>query len=240
MKQFANLSIYYQPQYCYINDIVVLSGSEALLRCNNGLKPDEYIEKLPNASAVKKFGLWMFEKVCQQYENWIKSNIINSSFSLSININNNQFSDKKFVDDVFSIINNYHVEPSSIILEITESFLINDYNVSKIFHLSEKGIKISIDDFGTGYSSLYRLKSLPIDEIKIDKIFIDNIYRTPQDHALVTAMYELTNALDKHTIVEGVENTSQLDILRDIGFSCFQGYLFSTAKSPEEVVKLLS
>jgi len=125
-------------------------------------------------------------------------------------------------------------------LELVESSMIDDLNIAKIYHLSAAGFKISIDDFGTGYSSFGRLKLLPVHEIKIDKMFVDDITKTHQDVALITAMHQLTGALNKFTVVEGVENEQQYEILRDIGFVCFQGYFFSRAESPEELFETIS
>jgi len=163
-----------------------------------------------------------------------------SNYKASINVAGEQLQDKEFCATVHQIIEDAEIEPNQITLELVESSMIDDTNIAKIYHLSAEGFNISIDDFGTGYSSFGRLKLLPVQEIKIDKMFVDDITKTEQDVALITAMYQLTRALSKFTIVEGVENESQYKMLREIGFTCFQGYFFSKAETAKDLFETIS
>lgn len=234
------INLFFQPQYCYENSNINIIGVEVLIRPDPKIcHIDRLIKIATQTKKISDFGYVIFDKALSILSEWIDKKYVSSSFTMSINISGAQLKDKHFVSKISSIIEKYDIEYHQIILEITESSIVDDINVAKLYQLSKKGIKISIDDFGTGYSSLSRLKFLPINEIKIDKIFVDDITRTDQDKALITAIFQLTKALNKFVIVEGIEKHSQLDILRDIGFTCFQGFLFSEPENKDEVISTI-
>lgn len=165
---------------------------------------------------------------------WTRSELVNQTFSMSVNITGSQIADSHFSKNVMTLVEKYDVNPYQLTLEITESSILRDTNVAHMYTLSREGVSISLDDFGTGYSSLGRLKLLPIREIKIDKEFVTDITKTEQDIAIITALYQLTYALNKFTVVEGVETQQQFNLLEEIGFKCYQGYFFCQPLSRED------
>lgn len=232
--------IHYQPQFCLLDACFEFTGVEALLRPDTKICHTEKLLSVAIATGqVTALGYWIMKKVAHQLRVWVDDNLVTSTFTASINVAGEQLRDNEFCATVHQIINDAEISPDQITLELTESSMIDDVDIAKIYHLSSEGFNISIDDFGTGYSSFGRLKLLPVQEIKIDKMFVDDITKTHQDVALITAMYQLTHALDKFTIVEGVETRLQYDILREIGFTCFQGYFFSKAESAEDIQEML-
>jgi EAL domain-containing protein (putative c-di-GMP-specific phosphodiesterase class I) len=236
------LRIEFQPQFCFHDGAFTVEGVEALLRPDKTIcHVDRFVKVAVETGLMTEVGYWILKTSLNQLRKWLDEKLVTSYFTMSINITGQQLQDKNFTSKVLKIIEETEVQPHQVILEITETSLVDDSNIVKIYQLSKEGVNISLDDFGTGYSSLGRLKILPIDEIKVDKIFVDDVTKTCQDVALVTAIYQLTRALDKHTMVEGVETKHQYNLLRDIGFTCFQGFFFSepgTADSIAEIIKL--
>jgi len=235
------LELYYQPQFCLVGGCFEVTGVEALLRPDTNICHTEtLIHVAIETHQIVELGYHIMKKVAQQLRVWVDQNLVTSTFTASINVAGEQLQDKEFCATVHQIIEDAEIEPNQITLELVESSMIDDTNIAKIYHLSAEGFNISIDDFGTGYSSFGRLKLLPVQEIKIDKMFVDDITKTEQDVALITAMYQLTRALSKFTIVEGVENESQYKMLREIGFTCFQGYFFSKAETAKDLFETIS
>lgn len=236
-----SLTLHYQPQFCLVGECFVVGGMEALLRPDTSVcHTEKLVDVAIKTNQITELGYWILKQVAHQVRYWRDKNLVTSAFTASVNVAGEQLQDENFCENMHRIIAEAEIEPHQITLELVESSLIDDHNIAKIFNLSSIGFNISIDDFGTGYSSFNRLKILPVQEIKIDKMFVDDITKTEQDVALITAMYQLTHALNKFTIVEGVESRRQYDILRDIGFTCFQGYFFDKAESPEDIEKTLT
>jgi len=239
-----SLNIHYQPQYCLIGDYFEITGVEALIKPDTNIcHIESFIDVAIKTSQINELGYWILKKVAHQLRKWVDEGLVTNTFTASVNVAGEELRDANFCNTVHQIITEAEIHPKQITLELTESSMIDDADIAKIYHLAAEGFNISIDDFGTGYSSFGRLKFLPVTEIKIDKMFVDDITKTQQDVALVTAMYQLTQALDKFTIVEGVENQCQYEILRKIGFTCFQGYFFSMAETVEELestIKLIN
>jgi len=236
-----SMNIKYQPQFCTEGDYFKITGVEALLRPDTSVcHIDKLIRVAVDTDQMIDLGYWVMRRACHQLRSWVDENLVTSTFSMSVNVSAEQLQDKHFCTRVLEVIQDTEIKAHQLTLELTETSMINDLNIAKIYQLSTNGVNISIDDFGTGYSSLGRLKLLPIHEIKIDKTFVDDVTKTEQDIALITAMYQLTKALNKFTIVEGVENTCQYNILRDIGFTCFQGYYFCKAETAEEIEETIT
>ena len=160
---------------------------------------------------------------------------------LSINISAIQYKKEDFVSRVLHVLKKYEVSPREIELEITESFLIDDMSdvKDKLYILQEYGIRVSLDDFGTGFSSLSYLKGLPIDTLKIDKTFIDNVVEDDSSRIITESMISMVNKLGFETVAEGVETKGQYEYLRDIGCDVIQGYLLGRPMPSEEIEKLL-
>lgn len=236
------LDIVYQPQYTHTNNKFFITGCEALSRLHYNDKlvpPTLFIPIAETSDQITRLGLYVLIESCKQLKEWIDSDLVNDEFTMSVNISAKHLNDKDCVTDILSIIKETGVPPNQLCLEITESVFLQDINIAVLDLLSYDGIKISIDDFGTGYSSLARLKFLPIDEIKIDKLFINDITKSYNDIAMMTALNQLSNALNLYCIVEGVESNDQLFILIGIGFTHFQGYFFSEPVSGSELTELI-
>jgi EAL domain-containing protein (putative c-di-GMP-specific phosphodiesterase class I) len=135
----------------------------------------------------------------------------------------------------------FEVNPENFDLELTESVVMSDVetSVSTLGKLKALGLSISIDDFGTGYSSLSYLKRFPIDTLKIDRSFITDITRNPQDESIAMAIIALAQSLDLETVAEGVETREQFELLQRLGCDQVQGYLFGKPQPFNEVMKLL-
>jgi EAL domain-containing protein (putative c-di-GMP-specific phosphodiesterase class I) len=235
------LEIHYQSQFCLVGGCFEVTGAEALIRPDVSVcHTKSFLDTAISSNQINELGYYVIGKAVRQLRDWIDQNLVSSTFSMSINVAGEQLDDDEFCEKIVKIVADADIRSVQVTLELIESSMINDVNITKIYQLAAKGFKISIDDFGTGYSSFGRLKLLPVHEIKIDKMFVDDITKTDQDLALLTAMYQLTRALNKFTIVEGVENEQQYDMLRDIGFTCFQGYFFSMAEEPQEFEQTIS
>jgi len=235
-------NIEYQPQFCLADGgYYKIIALESLLQHDSAICDKELLFKTAIATnQMIDLGYYIFEKVVRQMRIWLDRGLIDPSFQIAINVFGEQFADKLFCKRVDEIVNESGIDPSQLTLEILETTLVDDENIDRIHNLVDKGFTISIDDFGTGYSSLARLKLLPINEIKIDKMFLADITNKDSDLALIKAIHDLACALDKFTVVEGVENKEQYDHLRAIGFRCFQGFFFSNNESVEDIEKTIS
>lgn len=160
---------------------------------------------------------------------------------MSINISAIQYKRKDFVSVIMDAVHKYNVEPSEVELEITETVLIEDLDEvkEKLQTLREYGIRISLDDFGTGFSSLSYLKGLPIDTLKIDKSFVDNIEGDDSSRVIIDSIVGLVNKLGYETVAEGVETEGQFTYLKNIGCDMIQGFLLGKPMPEEEIDKML-
>lgn len=221
------LYIMYQPQVDSLNNKT--TGFEALLRWKSkelGLvAPNEFIPIAESSGSIVEIGEWVIDNVCKQINllNKLGYNFEN----ISINISPMQLN-KDFIDKLIDICQKNNTSPSLIEIEITEGMLIDLHN-NKIEILNEiikRGIKIAVDDFGKGYSSLTYLTALPINTLKIDKSFIDNIHINKYK-SVVKCIIDLCKSLDYRIVAEGVEEKKQLDILNELGCNVIQGYYYS-------------
>ncbi|MBR1477669.1 MAG: bifunctional diguanylate cyclase/phosphodiesterase [Lachnospiraceae bacterium] len=236
-----NFILYYQPQYFV--ESKKLRGMEALIRWkdtdNQMISPASFIPIAEKNGAIIPIGGWVVEQAISQYSEWSKKYGI--SFIMSINVSALQCGKEDFVDNILRLIEKYEVEPSEIEIEVTESILIDDFDVvsAKLMKLREKGLRISLDDFGTGYSSLSYLKKLPIDTLKIDKSFMDTVLNDSTTKIVTESIINMIRTLGYESIAEGVEVKEQYDYLQKAGCDVIQGYLFSKPKSAEELNDML-
>jgi EAL domain-containing protein (putative c-di-GMP-specific phosphodiesterase class I) len=165
----------------------------------------------------------------------------NFSGNISINIKASELLEPMFEKDIMSIIRSYHIEPSKIELEILENDLVKDIELatSKINSLQERGISLSIDDFGTGYSSITYLKQLPVQTLKIDRSFTQNLHEE-SNRELVKLMINIAKTFNMKVVVEGVESEIHLAFIRDYGAEIYQGFYFSQAVPEENFIELLA
>jgi diguanylate cyclase len=161
---------------------------------------------------------------------------------MSVNLSARQCAHPDLVGLVRSTLAETGADPSSICLEITETAVLADMEatVGVLEHLRALGVTLAIDDFGTGWSSLRALQRFPVDEVKIDRSFVDGVARDPQEAAIVAAVISLSHALGLRTVAEGIESVSQVDRLRALGCDLAQGYFFWRPAPARELDELLS
>jgi len=228
--------VFLQPQVSPITNQLV--GAEALIRWKHPergmVNPQHFLEIASNTGLLPELDFFMIEstfKLLEEYRNGQKLN-----FTISVNISNALFQHQKFLSKMQTFKLKYGLLANHIQLELTENILMNNvkhsYSLVKI--LKFLGYKLSIDDFGTGYSSLSHIKTLEIDELKIDKSFVDNIVINKNDKAIVKAIIEMSKTLELKTVAEGVQTQDQLNILSAFGCDIIQGHYYSKALSIED------
>ncbi|VAW40162.1 diguanylate cyclase/phosphodiesterase (GGDEF & EAL domains) with PAS/PAC sensor(s) [hydrothermal vent metagenome] len=228
--------LYYQPQININNEA---HSVEALLRWRRSLEfritTEELIDTIEQIGLTHELGHWVFDQTCTQLEQWAKQNC--AVKSIAINVSAKQFHQKLFTDQVISVIQSYNLKPSQIIIELTEAVLIEDIAsiITKLTTLKAYGVRISLDDFGTGYSSLAYLKQLPIDQLKIDKMFIHDIASDKSSQHIVQTIIDLARSMNVEFIAEGVEIEEQFNILKQLGCEHFQGFYFSKPVPAHEI-----
>jgi diguanylate cyclase (GGDEF)-like protein/PAS domain S-box-containing protein len=226
--QQGQFQLFYQPQIDVDGKVV---GAEALIRWihpqRGMVSPMEFIPIAEESGLILPIGKWIVETACQQLVSWSK-NPDSAHLILAINVSARQFQQANFVDQLLMQVRATGADPEKLKLELTESMLVDNPQdiVTKMDALKVQGIKFSLDDFGTGYSSLSYLKRLPIDELKIDKSFVNDILTDANDAAIARMIIRLAQSMELKVIAEGVENKDQRDWLESEGCFKFQGYYF--------------
>lgn len=223
--------LYYQLQ---VNDAGETIGAEALLRWlhpeRGFISPAEFIPLAEESGLIVPIGEWVLSTACQQLALW-QQNESTQHLTLSVNVSARQFYQHNFVDLVLTEIETAGIPAKRLMLELTESLVLEDMNVvvKQMCRLKQAGVKFSMDDFGTGYSSLSYLSSLPFDEVKIDQAFIRRATCAgyQRDWIIVEAIIGITQKLGMDVLAEGVETLSQKEKLAASGCLRYQGYLFS-------------
>ncbi|MEG0006808.1 MAG: EAL domain-containing protein [Aeromonas sp.] len=225
----SELVLHYQPQYRVDNGN--LSGVEALVRWQKAdgtmVPPGDFIPIAEETSLIQEIGYWVMKTACAQYSFWLNNGL--TIPHLSVNVSARQFHTAGFVQQVEYILRDTGVPPSRLLLEVTESVVLENRleSIARIRQLKALGILISIDDFGTGYSSLAYLRDLPADEVKLDRSFIQTLVHSEQDRAIVKAILDLARVFRFTVTAEGVEDKEQLDVLKQLGCQHYQGFLTS-------------
>ncbi len=220
-----------------------ITSFEALLRWRHpewGLvRPDRFIPIAEHASLIDQLGDWVFATAMRQLKAWQDAG--SDKLSMSVNFSAVQFRNLDLVDRVVSTLGEIGVDPSSVIVEITESTLIQNLEtaVAIVEGLSKAGMRIALDDFGTGYSSLSYLNRFPIDIIKIDRSFLQDFPSKANDTEIVSAIIAIAHSLGMRVVAEGVETDRQLKVLQNLQCDEIQGYLFSKPISREQAAELL-
>ncbi len=221
--------VWYQPQVNTKTSEVY--GVECLIRWNHPeqglIPPDLFIPIAEANGSIKELGYFVLKTACQQLRQWRINNVFTGI--MAINVSLRQFERNDLLTQVKKTLTDEMLPAESIELEVTESLFSedNNYHTPILYALRELGVKVAIDDFGTGYSSLQRLKNLPIDNVKIDKCFVDNIEHCAEDVAIVMATILLSKTFKVDVIAEGIETQEQADKLSDLGCFNQQGYLYS-------------
>ena len=235
------LWLYYQPQVDLETEEIV--GIEALIRWNhpaNGMiSPSEFIPLAEETGIIIPIGKWVLRKACEQNMYWQKLGY--KTIPIAVNVSVRQLQEDDFVKTVTTILKEVGLDPRYLELEITESIMQNiDRSTIILNQLKELGVKISIDDFGTGYSSLSYLKHLPIDSIKIDKSFIDDIINHSNQGEMVKTIINMGNNLTFNVIAEGIETQKQVIFLKQHDCKSAQGYFYSKPLPAKQMEELLS
>jgi diguanylate cyclase (GGDEF)-like protein len=236
------LKLQYQPKIDVLNGEV--TGVEALMRWHQpelGLVgPDQFIPIAEETNLIGALGEWALRTGCQQAMKWEQAGL--PPLSMSINVSALQFQGGQIVGAVRQALDDSGLDPSHLILELTESVLIDSpaETAAMLDAIKEMGVRISVDDFGTGYSSLSYLKRFPIDELKIDRSFVHGVADDEDDAAIVTAIIRMGHALGLTVVAEGVETEEQLAFLSDRGCNTFQGFLRSKPLPPSELAAMLA
>ena len=237
----GQLRLHYQPKVEISSGRLV--GVEALVRWEHPTRgmvpPGGFIPLAEESGLIGSLGEWVLAESCRQQALWAETLGANAPPMVSVNVSGHQFV-PGFVDVVQRTIERTGVVAEMVCVEITESVMMADIDtaVDIVQQLKSLGLVVSIDDFGTGYSSLSHLKRFPIDELKIDKSFVDGLGTDPDDTAIVAAMVAMAHALGLLVIAEGVETIDQLERLRNLGCELAQGYLFSRPLPPEDLAAL--
>lgn len=242
-KAIQNKEIYtmYQPKYDIASKSVL--SLEALARWNSkklgNIKPDRFISIAEETGDILEIGCFIFRRACEDFRAF--KTIYPELESISINISTIQLYNKKFVEEILKITKETKVYTSSIMLEITETHVMKNitYSMGVLNTLKEFGFRISIDDFGTGHSSLNYLKRFPIDELKIDKSFVDDLPLDSNDIAIAKAIISLSRNMGYRNVAEGIETVEQEEFLLSHGCEVGQGYLFCEPKVKEELLEFL-
>jgi diguanylate cyclase (GGDEF)-like protein len=230
----------YQPQ---LERDTKLHGVEALVRWENKklgfVTPDQFIGVAEMVGLMPKLGHFIIEKSLKELKELQEKT--GKTFRLSLNISVRQLMEVDFLKKFVAQIEMHKFDTSLITLEITESLFIEDleYVLPLLKSIRDKGIEISLDDFGTGYSSLSMLRELPIDELKIDKKFVDEILNVKEDRAMVESIINLGHNLSIATVAEGTESKEQVAMLEKFGCDLFQGYYFSRPLKAEDLEKFI-
>jgi diguanylate cyclase (GGDEF)-like protein len=235
-------------QYQPIVDIPTrgVVGVESLVRWQHPerglLSPFHFIDLAEENGAIVGIGAWVLRESLRQFAAWQAADPGTALRYVSVNVSARQFRTPGFVEQVREALADTGAEPGWLLLEITESLVLRDAEQvwADLRALRDLGVRIAIDDFGTGYSSLSYLRQMPVDVLKIDKSFIDDILASTQQRALVNAIVTLAGDLDLTVVAEGIEDAAQRDLLERMGCPYGQGYLFARPVWPAEIPALLN
>lgn len=239
--KYEEFILNYQPVVDLQNDKII--GAEALIRWEHPkqglIPPNDFIPTAEKTGIIKEIGKWTLKTACKQNKIWIDKGYKNNK--VSINMSALEFKQKNLVSNIKKIMEKTGLESKYLVLEITENIILEDinYTIDVLNELKKMDIKIALDDFGTGYSSLNYLKILPIDFLKLDKSFIDNVTTKAKDQAITKCLIRLAHNIGLQVVAEGIETQEQYNYLRKINCDLGQGYFFSKPLPAEKFEKEL-
>lgn|GEM_PF-880083 len=234
------LKLKFQPLVDIHNEIY---GFEALARWKSPtlgeISPQIFIANAEESHLIIPIGTWILREACKAQVAFAKQ--FGKDFVMSVNVSPVQILQRDFVDVLRKIVVESDIDPHFLVLEITEGILIDStiYLEETIDFIHEIGAKIALDDFGTGYASLTYVRKLPFDNLKIDKSFVDGIFTSKKDHAILGSIVDLVHNLNMKVIAEGVETRKQYEFLKQITTDVFQGFLFSKPLYYDDTVKFV-
>ena len=236
--------LYYQPIISLTSDR--LAGFEALIRWHHpelGLvPPSEFIPIAEETSLIIEIGDWVLNQACQQISTWQSQFLEAKSLKMSINLTCQQIREKNLLEKLDRVLATTGIDGSTIRLEITESSMMDqgEETIAKLEQLRARNIQLSIDDFGQGYSSLSYLHRFPVNTLKIDRTFVEQMSLGGQNLEIIRTIIILAHALDMNVVAEGVETHEQMSILKQLGCEYAQGYFFSRpiiAAAAEQMIR---
>jgi diguanylate cyclase (GGDEF)-like protein len=234
------MELHYQPKIDLRTGAIC--GAEALLRWTHPVRgevsPSTFIPIAEECGLIRSIGDWVLLKACRQAKLWVDRGL--TFGSMAVNVSANQFSDPEFPGRVIAILEETGLDPRILELEITESVLMKRIEATTftLQAIREKGVQISIDDFGTGYSCLSYLQKFPVDILKIDQSFIQEISPGNQS-VLVATIINMARALKLRVVAEGIETRGQMEFLEKLACDEGQGYYFCKAVLPDQFAKML-
>jgi diguanylate cyclase (GGDEF)-like protein len=240
--EWGNFCLHYQPQIDLRNGRIV--GVEALVRWRHPqlgfLSPNRFIPIAEESGLIIPLGRWILHTACTQCRAWQLQGL--PAVRVAVNLSALQLARAEIVSETTQILRDTGLEPPYLELELTESMLMHDAEatIATLYQLKQQGVSLAIDDFGTGYSSLSYLKRLPIDTLKIDASFIQDIPHNPDDAAIATTIINMAHNLDLRVIAEGVENESQEQFLFEHGCNEVQGYRYGRPTPASDLARMLA
>jgi len=238
---YENFDVYYQPQVDIKSKKII--GIEALLRWQHPelgwITPDKFIPIAEETGLIVPIGEWVLRTACTQTKAWQSAGF--PALRVSVNISEKQLKGKEFINNVLNVLKNTGLDPHYLVLEITETIFMSNpeivtYALNK---LKAIGVGLALDDFGTGYSSLNYVGKLPIDILKLDRVFIGNIINNFKNQAIAKAIISMAHSLNLKVIAEGVETIEQCEYVESQNCDEIQGYLFFKPLTKEEFEKVL-
>ncbi len=237
----GELSLVYQPQVDIARGKVI--GAEALLRWTHGnlgfISPAEFIPIAESTGLIKNIGMWVLEHACQELATLRKLGF--TDLTMAVNLSAVQFRQADLPESISMLLKRFELPPRALEIELTESMLMRDVEAATktLERMKRMGLQIAIDDFGTGYSSLAYLRRFPLDALKIDRTFVDEVCVDPDDTAITLAIISMAKSLRLKVIAEGVETPQQWDFLAENGCDEIQGYLVSKGVPSAEFRKFV-
>jgi EAL domain-containing protein (putative c-di-GMP-specific phosphodiesterase class I) len=239
-------TLYYQPKFRLGQQQDRIEALEALVRWEHPQRgfmlPGDFIPIAEETGHIIPIGGWIMKEACRQAKGWQERYPSEPPVAVCVNLSAEQVRHPGLFKDVGSALGESGLEPGSLILELTEGTLLKDTElIETIFgKLTALGVRLAIDDFGKEYSSLSYLNRLPVDILKIDRRFLENLGENPGNKIIVEAVVSLAHSLGLEVTGEGVESAEQLDLLRRIGCDFAQGYHLARPLPSEEVERLLA
>lgn len=224
----GELELYLQP---VVGVDAETLGYEGLVRWNNRsrgvVSPEDFIPLAERTGIIVELGNWVLNEACRLLGQWAKREET-QHLTLSVNVSERQLRPKVLLEAVHAALLRHDAPPHRLKLEVTESVLHGDLerSVQVLDELRSLGVHISLDDFGTGYSSLSNLHRLPVQQLKIDRSFVESVMNSAAESAIVETIVRLARIMNLGVVAEGVENEDQLRVLKQLGVEAFQGYLF--------------
>jgi diguanylate cyclase (GGDEF)-like protein len=236
--------VYYQPIITLKTGR--LSGFESLIRWNHPERgivgPVDFISISEENGLINPIGHWVLKESCRQLVEWQKEFSQCAALTISVNLSGIQLATPGLIENIKVILNETEINPTCLKLEITESVIMDNANVAAdiLGQLKALGVRLAIDDFGTGYSSFGHLHKFPIDTLKIDRSFVNQMELSTESAEIIKTILVMAHNLHKEVVAEGVENTAQIEQLRSLGCDLGQGFFINHPMKAEAAVKLVA